>query len=376
MTRRRANQEGTLHERKDGRWAGALSLEGRRKYVYGRTKAEAAAKLRVLQRATEDGLDLPDARLTVGAYLLRWLQDSARPRLRPRTFEDYESVVRLHLIPGLGAQRLSKLAPNVVQRYLNDQVELGLSPQSARNHHAVLRTALTQAERWGLVARNVAKLVSPPRSRRVEIVPLTGDQARSFVEAVRGDRLEALYLTALSLGLRQGEVLGLVWENVDLEARTLQVDAALQRQGGAYHRVEPKTWRSRRTLDLPPQLAERLRAHRLQQLEERLRAGDRWPGDGWDLVFTTTAGQPLSGAVVTHRFQDILVRAGLPRRRFHDLRHSAASFMLAQGVPLRVVMEVLGHSDIATTGNIYAHVARELTRDATVRVEAVLWGES
>lgn len=137
--------------------------------------------------------------------------------------------------------------------------------------------------------------------------------------------------------------------------------------------MEPKTARSRRTVGLPAQIVETLRRHKTRQPEDRLRAGPAWGGDKWGLVFCREDGEPLSSAVVTHRFQATLRAAGLPRQRFHDLRHAAASFMLAEGVPLRVVMEVLGHSEIGTTANIYGHIMPELARDATERVGALLW---
>lgn len=377
MARRGAN-EGSIHHRTDGRWVAVVHLgydggRRRRKSFYGKSRAEVAKRLTAALRAHEQGLPLAPERLTVGVFLQRWLTQSAQPSLRPRTFQSYEMIVERHLLPAFGRIQLSRITPDAVQAYINRKLADGLDPYTVRNHHALLRRALNQAVRWGFVPRNVASLVTPPRAPREEVRPFSTAEARTFLDAIRGDRLAALYAVALGLGLRQGEVLGLTWSDLDLDAGTLTVRRTLQRYDRAYHLDEPKTLKSSRKLALPAPLVEALRAHRARQLEERLRAGPLWSGDGWNLVFTTEMGNPVSGAVVTHRFQAMLQKANLPRQRFHDLRHAAASFMLAQGVPLRVVMEVLGHSEIAVTANTYSHVMPELQREATERVGRLLW---
>ena len=208
-----------------------------------------------------------------------------------------------------------------------------------------------------------------------EVRPFTVEQARRFLESVRGDRLEALYGVALCLGLRLGEVLGLTWSAVDEEAQTLTVRATLQRYGGAYHLNEPTSARSRRTIPLPRPVAEALRTRRVAHLSERLAAGPGWVGNEWDLVFTTPAGEPLASAVVTRHFHGVVDVLGLPQQRFHNCRHAVASFALAQGVPMRVVMEVLGHSHIGVTADLYSHVDGHVEWDAVERISAVLWGD-
>ena len=249
----------------------------------------------------------------------------------------------------------------------------GLSPRTVQYARAVLRKALNQALRWGLVPRNVATLVDPPRSKRHEIVFFAPDQANAFLDTARGDRLEALYRVALSLGLRQGEALGLRWEDVDLERGVLRVRVALQRIDGVPQLVEPKTPRSHRTIALPRPLAAHLRAHRTRQITERL-ACPRW--QDWDLVFPSSVGTPLSPQNLTKRYKALLRDAGLPAMRFHDLRHSCASLLLAQGVPARVVMETLGHSQIGLTLNTYAHVMPELQRQAAEAMERLFPADS
>jgi integrase len=372
---RRAPHEGTIRHREDRRWEAILDLgfvggKRSRKSFYGKTQREARQKLVVAQRDLQRGIAPTDDRLTTGKFLDGWLEDVVRATVRPRTYVSYEQTVRLHLRPTLGRTVLSKLRPQQVQALLNAKLASGLSPRSVGIIHAVLRTALNQAVQWDTVPRNVATLVQPPRAPRAEIHPLSPEQARSFLDAVRGDRLEALYSVGLALGLRQGEILGLRWSDVDLEAGTIRVAQALQRVNGRLEFVEPKSQTSRRTIPLPATVARALRAHRPRQLEDRLAAGARWHDS--DLVFTTALGTPLDSRNVTRRFQAALERAGLPRLRFHDLRHTAASLMLAQGVPARVVMETLGHSQISLTLNTYSHVVPALQREAADRMEAVL----
>lgn len=220
--------------------------------------------------------------------------------------------------------------------------------------------------------RNAAALTNQPRVEYEEVQPLTAEEIGIFQSAIQGHRLEALFATSLIVGWRLGEALGLTWNDVDFDERTIQIRQALTRHDGAYHLAEPKTDRSRRTVPMPALVVDHLRAHRTRQMEEQLFAGAQWEGQSWGLVFATTSGAPLSQAVVTHQFQAVLKKAGLRHQRFHDLRHCAASVMLSAGTPMRVVQEVLGHSDMSTTANLYSHVAPSLTRDALDRVGEML----
>lgn len=216
-------------------------------------------------------------------------------------------------------------------------------------------------------------MVSLPRSSRTEVAALSPADARAVLDAVKGDAIEPLVLLSIATGLRQGEALGLRWSDLDLDAGTATVRHALQRiAGGAPTLVEPKTAKSRRTVSLPSTVTALLRAHRTSRLTARLRAGERWI-DG-DYVFTTALGAPLDGVNLTHRLQRLIASAGLPRLRWHDLRHGAASLLLAQGVHPRVVMEMLGHSTIALTMNTYSHVIPALEREAAERMEEALTG--
>ena len=372
--KKRGQNEGGCYQRKDGRWEATITVaivDGRpkRKSFYGKTKAEAMTAMRTAQREQEQGLPIDVPRQTVAQFLDRWLVDVAKPSVRPKTHHSYAQMVRLHLKPTIGHHQLAKLAPQHVQAMMNDKLAAGLSPRTVQYLRAVLRQALGQALRWGLVPRNVATLVDPPRTAHHEMKFLSPKQARSLLDTAKGDRLEALYSVALALGLRQGEALGLRWQDVDLDAGTLSVRHALQRIDGRPQFVEPKTEQSRRTLTLPSMVAAALREHRVRQLEERLLAGARWQDHG--LVFASTVGTPLDTRSVVRQFKAVLKRAGLPDMRWHDLRHTCASLLLAQRVPHRVVMEVLGHSQISLTMR-YSHVIPGLRREAADRMDRLL----
>ena len=358
-TARRAHGDGSYRQRPDGLvelrfWLTLPDGTRARQSVYAKSKTAALAKRRTLEQRTAAGRDPLAERQTVAVFLDRWLVDVAAPRLRPRTLHRYRQLVDQHLTPALGRHRLGELAPQHVQRFISAKLSAGLAPATVLQMRAVLRRALNQAQRWGLVTRNVATLVDPPRLQRAEIQPFTPEQAKVFLAAIAGDRIEALYVVAIALGLRQGELLGLRWADLDLDAGTLSVRGQLQRYGGEWHFVDLKTARGRRVIALPAPVVVALRAHRTRQLEERLRAGQFWQEYG--LVFTATTGAPLHGSTVAKAFQRCLREHDLPRLRFHDLRHTAASLKLALGDDLIDVKEALGHSQISITADLYTHL--------------------
>lgn len=384
MTKRRGKGEGSIFQRADGSWQGSIETgyrKGRRlrKYVSGATRADVVKKLTKVLRDRHQELPVVDERATVGQYLERWLSTTAAAKLRPRTLASYRQIVDTHIVPSLGSTALAKLRPDQVQAWLAEIQEDGLSARTAAYCRAVLRSALTVALRWGLVARNVAALVEPPRVVRKEMRALTADQANSLLKAAAGHRLESLITVALVLGLRLGELVALRWLDVDLTTATptLRVEGALQRmpateKGSAGHleRTEPKTERSRRSLALPAIVVSALKHQRRKQQESRLLAGDLWQNTGY--VFTSTIGTPLEPRNVSREFHDVLETTKLPRMRFHDLRHSAATLLLSQGVHARVLMEILGHAAIGTTLGTYSHVPGQLQAEALGRLDDVL----
>jgi len=404
MARRRGRGEGSIAQRADGTWQGAVTIgykdgKRQRKFYFGATRGAVSEKLKVALRDLQQGKPLPNERRTVAQFLDAWLKDVAKPRLRPSTYESYERMIRLHIIPALGRLPLAKLAPQTVQAWLNAQQSSGrvvqpakegaaavepdqeqapavepmrtLSPRTVQYLRAILRTALRSAEKWGMVARNVAMLTDAPRSQRREIHPLTPDQARAFLVSIAGHRLYAVFAVAIACGLRRGEILGLRWSDVDLDASRLRVEQAMSRdEDGKRVFVEPKSERSRRTIAVPSVIVDALKAHRKGQLEERLVAGGQWRDNG--LVFTNRTGGPLDEWKLGDQLHAMLKAAELPRVRFHDLRHSCASFLLAQGVAPRAIMEILGHSQISLTLDTYSHLMPGGHEEAAHKMDQLL----
>jgi integrase len=373
--RRRGRQEGSIYERADGRWTAAVTVgyrggKRKRKQLYGKTRQEVQRKLTKVLNDQQNGLPIAVERQTVAQFLTHWLENTAKGRVRPKTFVSYRQLTNNHLIPAIGKIDLSKLSPQHVEEMLNDVVAKGLSPRTAQYVRAVLRRALGRALKWGLVARNVAALVDPPRTVRPEVEPFTVEEMPKLLSAFEGERLGALFLLALTHGLRQGEALGLKWAEVDLAEKTLRVRHALQWVDGKPEFVETKTKQSKRVIALSDRVVKALKAHRKAQLEARMKAGDRWTDQG--LVFTTRTGAPLDGINVTRYFKRMLKNAELPIRRFHDLRHTTASLLLYQKVHPRVVMDLLGHSEIRVTMDLYSHVAPALQREAADQMDALL----
>src|SRR4051794_1059040 len=372
---KRGNGEGSIFKREEGRWCAAISAGWRngkvlRKYIYGQTKDEVRQKLTKAKRDQDMGLPIAMERQKLSDYLHNWLENSAKASIRPKTYISYEQLIRVHINPALGSMYLEKLAPQHIQQFMNDKLAEGLSTRTVQYLHAVLRRAIVQALKWGLVGRNVATLVDAPRVEHKVLRPFTPEEAQQFLGAIKGDRLEALYSVALSLGLRQGEALGLRWDDVDLENGTLSVRYALQRVKGKLELVEPKTQKSRRTIALPAMAIGALTKHKMVQDTERQWAADRWQATGH--VFTSTIGTPLDDCNVTHQLHRILKTAGLPRLRFHGVRHTCATLLIAQGVHPRYVMGILGHSQIALTMNTYGHVFLSIQREAASKMDEIV----
>lgn len=352
---RRAWGSGSLYQRKsDKRWIGRAHGQ----YVTGTNRDEVKARLASLRSSPS-----PRTTDTVAAFLERWLAVTQR-RLRSRTVDGYRDIITRHIVPTLGTIRLAELNGLDVQQWVDDQDG---APRSVAHRLACLRTALTYAQRQGLVDRNATVGVQLPRIPRTAVTPLTVDEARAFLAFTAEDRLAALYVLALTTGMRQGELLGLRWKDVSGDSLTIRKTLRI-RQGRALLE-DPKTERSLRTLPLSTMAQDALRRHKARQNAERLAAD--WTDNG--LVFTTPHGSPLEAWRVTKGFQQQLELAGLPKVRFHDLRHTAASLMLERsGGNLRLVMEMLGHSTITTTADIYAHLAAEAKRRAADDMDAAL----
>jgi len=371
--KKRAHGEGTVYQRADGRWCGQLAVtlpDGRlvRKTVYGKTQREVREKLDELRRQFRQfGVVAADARTTVAAYAAAWL-DANRTRLRPQTLRTYQTVLTHMIEPELGRLRLSALTPVAIEQWLT-RLEQRYERSTVRKARAVLGRILRDAERDALIARNPVELARPVSvQRRVHDV-WTPDETKRFLACADTHWLGPLFRFLLATGVRVGEALGLSWEDVDLDTGTVLVRWQLQRVAGQWLRHPPKSERGNRSLPLNELARAALARQRDQQAAWRATPG--WVGNAWQLVFTRPDGRPLAQDLVYKPFVHLCEQAGVPRVRLHDLRHALATYLLAAGVDLKTVSELLGHSRIGVTGDIYAHVTRQLLTDAVQRLDDI-----
>lgn len=374
---KRANGEGSIYQRKDGRWTGAtyvLRPDGarERRQVYGTTRAEVSGKLTTWISNTARGIPSAVSSWTVQSYAAHWLDTIAPGALRDSTRSNYAWVMRKYIVPAVGNIKLDKLTPAHVRKLHASVAAAGVSSRTVQLAHAVLRTMLSEAVREEYISRNVGSLVRAPRPERSEVTPWTHEEVTKFTQTAKDHRLRALFILAYSVGLRRGEILGLRWQDLDLDHRKLHVRQTLQRLGAGSGLVigPPKSARSRRTVPLPLVVVDALRIRHTEQLAERTAAGDFWNETG--LVFTTTIGTNLEPSNLRRTFNSLVESAGVRAIRFHDLRHTCASLLFAQGVPPRVVMDLLGHSTLSITTDLYAHVMPSALVDAASAMDALL----
>jgi integrase len=351
----------------------------RRRWLYGATQSEVVAKLDAAKRDRRAGVDLAVPPRTFGVWCIEWLAMKQRAETRPLTVRGYRALVVSHLAPTLGRVRLDAVTPTLIRRLVEAKTDAGLPTATVRQIHGLIRNILADAEREELVVRNAAKAVRPPALHRPERRALTVTEARRLLKVIAGDRLEAVWVCALSLGLRRGELLGLRWSDIEFgnEATngwgpTVTVRQTLLRVGGRLVVCPPKILGSRRVIPMPPEVVQHVERHRVRQSAERDLAGVRWVESG--LVFTSTIGTPLEPRNVDRSWHVIRERADLGWLRLHDLRHACATFLLASGASPRTVMKVLGHSQISLTMNTYAHVLPEVERGAVDDAARALYG--
>jgi integrase len=333
---------GSVFRRKDGRWCAKYKgADGRERYLYGKKKNEVKEKLKGALANQESEQVHKGNNLTIAAYLDLWLE-GVEDTVSPRTYERHESIVRVHLKPALGTTRLANLTPLNVEKLYRKKSKQGLAPGSIRRIHSTLHKALSDAVRWYMLPRNVASIVSSPKDAGEEMKPLTPTQVKQLLSAASDDRLDALYVLAVCCGLRQGEILGLRHEDIDLSKGTLQVRRTLWK-GETY---PPKTKKSRRTIMLPKLAINALERHR-----DKLTMDSEW-------LFPSRNATPVNAYyLIRHSWRKMKIKAGLPEStRFHNLRHTCASILLARGVPVTVVSQYLGHADPNITLRVYAHM--------------------
>lgn len=373
--KRRGNREGSIYRDGRGRWRGAVVLsDGRRKYVSGRTRKEVADKVATLTSKRLSGGAIVMGRGSVGEWLEEWLAHDACESVRPSTLYDYRGIVRNSLIPHLGRIQLVELSPRHVAGLHRNLLDGGMSPARILKVHRVLSRALNVAVRWERVERNVASLVTPPRVEAKPQKYLTMEQLSQLMGRIDVSHGRARWLLAL-LGLRQGEVLGLAWESVDLATGELRVAQALQRQRGkGLVLVPPKSSAGRRTLIVPEQVRDALKVRKAAQSADRLRAGCQWRNE-WDLVFTDAIGRPIDPSSDHRAWKALLVDADLETIKLHDARHTAATLLLKSGVGVRAAMEWLGHSQVSQTMR-YTHVLSEVAQDTSRRIGSAMFSDS
>jgi integrase len=366
-----------ITKRNDGRYMARYTVHTpdgpKRKVIYGRKYKEVERKLAEARGDAARGIVYNDENMTVGEYLDRWLRDSQRGSVRQSTFDRDSYLMRVHVKPVLGRVRLKNITPLDVQTLYRDRLDNDLSPSTVNKIHSVLHKALGQAVRWSLIPRNPTDAVKAPRPAHEEMRPLSSEEARRLLDAAQGDKLEALYLLAVTTGMRRGELLGLKWSDLDLERATVSIRRTLTRidNGKRVALGDTKNKKSCRTVRLTPQAVEALRVHLEWQLGEIEALGDLYDDQG--LVFTSEAGTPINPSNLRQRsFAPLLKKAGLPHIRFHDLRHTCATLLLLQGVHPKFVQELLGHATIAITLDTYSHVLPGMGDQTAAAMEDVL----
>ena len=369
---------GHLRQRSPGSWEIKLDiardpLSGARRTRYFTVKGgkkAAQAELRRLLATVDEGRFVETSRLTVAQYLEQWLADHARHRVSGKTFERYAELLRLHVVPVIGSQPLARTEPLHIQFCHSAMRHRGLSAQTIKHCHRVLSQGLKQAVRLRLIANNPAAAVDAPRVARIEMKVLDQAQTAALLRAAEKSTIYAPVLLAVTTGMRRGEILALHWKDVDLDRRNLSVAQTLEetKAGGLVFKT-PKTERSRRVITLPAIAVDALRQHRIRQAQDRLRAGLLW-GDH-DLVCCRPDGMPLSPRKLSKTFTALSRRLGLGIR-FHELRHTHMSHLLAAGVHPKVASERAGHASVSNTLDVYSHLIPGMQEDAANRIDAAL----
>lgn len=343
----------------------------RQKWQSARTKKDAERLLAETLHSVDQGTFVEPSTMTVAEYLRHWLT-TIEPTIRPSSFYRFTGAVNQRFIPAFGSTPLAKLSPLQVQAAYAQWQADGLSPSTVALYHNILHRSLSQAEKWQRIARNVCDLVDPPHEVNPEMKTWSLEQARTFLETTRTDDLAALWLLAIHTGMRRGEMLALRWDDVDFRKQTLAIRRTVTRGFDGIGFGEPKSAAGRRQLAIPAVCVDALRSHRARQNEQRLALGTAW--NDLDLVFERGDGTILHPNIVSRRFKRIAADIGLPVIRFHDLRHTAATLMLANDEHPKIVQERLGHSDISMTLNRYSHVTMNMQREASDRLAAALTG--
>lgn len=372
MAGKQPNGNGTMRQRHNGIWEGRITLpDGRRKSIYSKKQDVLQKRLTAAKADRDKGIPIPTGKSpTIAAFLDAWLEMKKGTRSY-RTWKGYSELVHNHISPALGRLTLSRLTAQAVQRFYTAKLQDGLSTTTVHHIHAALHAALERAMIQGLVARNVCDQVEAPQFAHVDRVILTPDETKRLLVAAKGTRWEAIIVLAATTGLREGELLGLRWRFVNLEAGTLTVNGNVQPGHKGLVLKEPKNPSSVRTVKLTKMAVEALREHKARQAVEREKMGEFWQEHG--LVFPTTIGTLIRCQdFYARNYRPLLAKAGVPPVRFHDLRHGAGTFLVASGVPLPIVSKILGHSTTRITADLYTHVHLQMQQQAVDNMDSLL----
>jgi len=334
-------------------------------------KKDAEKRLSELLSQLDNGIYVQPKKTTLADFLEMWLNEYAKNNLSPRGFERYSGIIRKHLIPDLGKVTLTQLKPEHLQKHYAAKLNDGLSSRTVRYHHALIHVALQTAVKWGLVSRNVADAVDPPRFRRIEMQTWDEEEVNQFLEGAKESPYYSLFYTALFTGMRRSEILALRWQDVDCIYCQIYVNRSLhQLKNGSFIFTQPKSAKSSRTIALTPSTILMLREYQEKQKLEHEMLGTSL-ADG-DLVFSNLEGKPLRPNTITRAWTTLAAKCGLKVIRLHDARHTHASLMLKQGIHPKVVQERLGHSSIQMTIDTYSHVAPGIQEAAAKRFDEIL----
>lgn len=354
---------------------------GRIKRTFIGNETAARNEMARLERELDTGTYIEPNKWTLGTYLEHWLETYAQPNLAPSTYASYERIIRKHIIAELGRVALEKLVPMQIQSYYSKRLQNGrrdgqggLSARTVQYHHRVLREALQHAVKWQILVRNPADACEAPRPSRPEMTVLDDAGVGRMLGEIQEHYDRDLLITAVFTGMRQGELLGLRWQDVDLDRAMIRVQQTvgfIPKLGFVFR--EPKTKKSRRQIDLPSWVVEALKRRKTQVAKDKLASGEAY-AKGLNLVFCTPEGKPLDPSGLTRRFKTVAKKIDSPKLRFHDLRHTHATMLLIQGVHPKVVQERLGHESINITLDIYSHVLPGMQKEAVARIEALNFG--
>jgi integrase len=369
LVAKRGAGEGSVFKR-GNRWVAQVGSGKNRETRYFKTQKEANTwRLKAIEQRRQ-GLDFAASKVKLEQFLDDWLV-VAKSSVRPNTHYQYAQIVRDHIKPGLGKVLLKDLRPDQVQFLYTSKLKNGVSPRTTQMIHAVIHRALNHALQLGLVVRNVSDSVTRPKVPRKEMQTLEDYEVRRLIEAAESPQMEVMFWVAVTTGLRQGEILGLKWSDLNGETRRIHIQRQVQRRAGeGLVFCEPKSASGRRVIVLGQSIIEKLRSYKNTQEKDRMRMGNKWQEN--DLIFPSPIGTPLDPSNVVKAYKRSLEKAGLPKLRFHDLRHTAATLMLQEDINPKIVQERLGHSDISLTLNTYSHVLPHMQEEAAEKMDELL----